>query len=146
MANIPISVKRLNTYVKNYDLTGDVYLPVVCEISSELQDAFNEVDATSKCGQYFLQGNPDNSFSITAQYLDETEYDPLTVITLKELKEAKDDELTLTWLIANDPDTPTIFAREFDGVIFSINSTFAEEGAATGDVSVRIVGDIADII
>jgi hypothetical protein len=146
MANIPVNVKKLKTFVKEYTLTGDVYLPVVCELNSDLQDAFNEVDATSKCGQYFLQGNADNAFNITVQYLEEGEYDPAQVITGKELKAIKDAETTVSWLIADDADTPTIFAREFEGVIFSINSTFAEEGAATADVSIRIIGDITDPI
>jgi hypothetical protein len=146
MANTPVSVKKLKTFLKDYTLTGGVYLPVICELNSDLQDAFNEVDATSKCGQFFLQGNSDNAFNITVQYLEEGTYDPLQVVTGKELKALKDLDATPEWLIADDADTPTIFAREFTGKIFSINSTFGEEGAATGDVSVRIVGDIVDPI
>jgi hypothetical protein len=144
MANTPLNTKLLKVFVKEYTLTGNVFIPALCELNSELQDAFNEVDATSKCGSYFLQGNQDNSFSLTLQHLEEGSYNPTTVFTAKEFKAAKDASTILEILIADDADTPTIFAREFDVTILSTNSSFPEEGAATCAVEMRINGDIVD--
>jgi hypothetical protein len=144
MANTPLNTKLLKVFVKEYTLTGNVYIPALCELNSELQDAFNEVDATSKCGSYFLQGNQDNSFSLTLQHLEEGSYNPTTVFTAKEFKAAKDAATILEILIADDADTPTIFAREFDVTILSTNSSFPEEGAATCAVEMRINGDVVD--
>jgi hypothetical protein len=144
MANTPLNTKLLKVFVKEYTLTGNVFIPALCELNSELQDAFNEVDATSKCGSYFLQGNQDNSFSLTLQHLEEGSYNPTTVFTAKEFKAAKDAATILEILIADDADTPTIFAREFDVTILSTNSSFPEEGAATCAVEMRINGDIVD--
>jgi hypothetical protein len=144
MANTPVNVKELKVFLKHYDITGDVYLPIICELNSDLQDAFNEVDATSKCGQYFLPGNSDNAFNITVQYIEDGDYDDTTVVTGKELKRLKDLKENGEFLVADDADTPTIFAREFEALILSINSTFGEEGAATADVSMRIQGEIDD--
>ena len=144
MANTPLNTKLLKVFVKEYTLTGDVYIPALCELNSELQDAFNEVDATSKCGSYFMQGNQDNGFSLTLQHLEEGSYNPTTVFTAKEFKAAKDAGTILEILIADDADTPTIFAREFDVTILSTNSSFPEEGAATCAVEMRINGNIVD--
>ena len=144
MANTPINTKLLKVFVKEYTMTGNVFIPALCELNSELQDAFNEVDATSKCGSYFLQGNQDNSFSLTLQHLEEGSYNPTVVFTAKEFKAAKDAATILEILIADDAITPTIFAREFDVTILSTNSSFPEEGAATCAVEMRINGNIVD--
>jgi len=144
MANTPINTKLLKVFVKEYTMTGNVFIPALCELNSELQDAFNEVDATSKCGSFFMQGNQDNSFSLTLQHLEEGSYNPTTVFTAKEFKAAKDAATILEILIADDADTPTIFAREFDVTILSTNSSFPEEGAATCAVEMRINGSIVD--
>jgi hypothetical protein len=144
MANTPLNTKLLKVFVKEYTMTGNVYIPALCELNSELQDAFNEVDATSKCGSYFLQGNQDNSFSLTLQHLEEGSYNPTVVFTAKEFKAAKDAATILEILIADDAITPTIFAREFDVTILSTNSSFPEEGAATCAVEMRINGAIVD--
>ena len=144
MANTPLNTKLLKVFVKEYTMTGNVFIPALCELNSELQDAFNEVDATSKCGSYFLQGNQDNSFSLTLQHLEEGSYNPTVVFTAKEFKAAKDAATILEILIADDAITPTIFAREFDVTILSTNSSFPEEGAATCAVEMRINGNIVD--
>jgi hypothetical protein len=144
MANTPINTKLLKVFVKEYTLTGNVFIPALCELNSELQDAFNEVDATSKCGSFFMQGNQDNSFSLTLQHLEEGSYNPTVVFTAKEFKAAKDAATILEILIADDAITPTIFAREFDVTILSTNSSFPEEGAATCAVEMRINGNIVD--
>jgi hypothetical protein len=144
MANTPLNTKLLKVFVKEYTMTGNVFIPALCELNSELQDAFNEVDATSKCGSYFLQGNQDNSFSLTLQHLEEGSYNPTVVFTAKEFKAAKDAATILEILIADDAITPTIFAREFDVTILSTNSSFPEEGAATCAVEMRINGAIVD--
>jgi hypothetical protein len=144
MANTPINTKLLKVFVKEYTMTANVFIPALCELNSELQDAFNEVDATSKCGSFFMQGNQDNSFSLTLQHLEEGSYNPTTVFTAKEFKAAKDAGTILEILIADDADTPTIFAREFDVTILSTNSSFPEEGAATCAVEMRINGNIVD--
>jgi len=144
MANTPINTKLLKVFVKEYTLTANVFIPALCELASELQDAFNEVDATSKCGSFFMQGNQDNSFSLTLQHLEEGSYNPTVVFTAKEFKAAKDAGTILEILIADDAITPTIFAREFDVTILSTNSSFPEEGAATCAVEMRINGNIVD--
>jgi hypothetical protein len=144
MANTPINTKLIKVFVKEYTMTANVFIPALCELNSELQDAFNEVDATSKCGSFFMQGNQDNSFSLTLQHLEEGSYNPTVVFTAKEFKAAKDAGTILEILIADDADTPTIFAREFDVTILSTNSSFPEEGAATCAVEMRINGNIVD--
>jgi hypothetical protein len=144
MANTPINTKLLKVFVKEYTMTANVFIPALCELNSELQDAFNEVDATSKCGSFFMQGNQDNSFSLTLQHLEEGSYNPTVVFTAKEFKAAKDAGTILEILIADDAITPTIFAREFDVTILSTNSSFPEEGAATCAVEMRINGNIVD--
>ncbi len=144
MANTPVNSKILKVFVKEYTLTANVFIPALCQLNSELQDAFNEVDATSKCGSFFMQGNQDNSFSLTLQHLEEGSYNPTVVFTAKEFKAAKDAGTILEILIADDADTPTIFAREFDVTILSTNSSFPEEGAATCAVEMRINGNIVD--
>jgi hypothetical protein len=116
---------------------------LVCELNSTLTLQKNEVDATSKCGQEFLQGNDDNSFEveINAQKL------PLVdSFSLEDAFRWQQAGTLLNIRVVDDIDDPTNYGRQFSGKIFGLTENIPTEGALTANATIRPIGAITSLI
>jgi hypothetical protein len=139
-----INAKDIWVYANVYAENGADYWPVVCQLNATLTLNKEEVDATSKCGQEFLQGNDDNSFEITinAQKLPL----PTDSFSLDNLFAWQQAGTLVNWKIVDDIDTPVNYGRSFAGRVFGITEDAPTSGAMTGAATIRPTGAITNLL
>lgn len=146
MAKIPVNGKDVLFYISDYDLTGGQFFPVVCQLDGNLELSKNEVDASSKCGQYFVQGNDDNSINLEVQWVKPSSVVGEDVILANHLFELYQSGRVFEWRLADDPDTPVDFGFGGEAVVFSIGASAPLEGAATTTCTIRPQGAVNILI
>jgi hypothetical protein len=140
MANVPLNSKDVFLYAKETTITSGQDRLVACLTDSDLQQQKNEIDASSKCGSYFLPGTEDKTFNATLQVLDAGAY--TGTVGAKELQAAYDGELSVTWTITDDILSSSKYFAQFSGKILSLNLSFPNEGVVTADISIKVDGAI----
>lgn len=141
MANVPLNSKDVFLYAQETTLTSGLQKLVACLTDSDMQRQKNEIDAASKCGPYFLGGTEDQTFSATLQVLEAAAY--TGTIGVKELRAAYDGDVSVTWTITDDINTPSKYYATFDGKILQLNETFPNEGVVTCDLSIKVDGVVS---
>jgi hypothetical protein len=139
-----INAKDVSVYINVYEENVNEYWPLVCELSANIGLQKEELDATSKCGQEFLQGNDDNSLEveINAQKL------PYAVdcYSLEDAIRWQQAGTALNIKVVDDIDTPVNFGLSFTGKIFGLPITIPTSGALTATATIRMTGAITQLL
>lgn len=139
MANTPLNSALIFVYVTSYTGTGGVKKLAACLLDSNLSLSKNEIDASSKCGPYFLAGNDDQTFTATIQALSVSDAGTATTANMWESYEAEE---VVAFQLADDDAAPTVYDVQFSGTITGWNEDLPQEGAVTVQLTVKVNGGI----
>lgn len=141
MANTKYAGKLVFLYASEYTATGGVFKLVACITDLSLSRSKTEIDASSKCGPDFLVGTDEDECTATIQRL--VGAAEAGTIGIRELESAVfDTGITVDWKIADDLVTPVYEDIEFSGKIFTDDSAWALEDAASSDITIKITGGV----
>lgn len=140
MANTKYAGKLVFLYASEYTLTGGVFKLVACVTEQTLSRSKTEIDASSKCGPDFLVGTDEDECTATIQRL--VGAAEAGTIGIRELESAYEAGTTIDWKIADDLVTPVYEDIEFSGKIFTNDSSWALEDAASSDITIKIIGGV----
>lgn len=138
MANTPYNGNLIKLFLKlESDTYGDLK-EAVCSTDLSLNQTANEVDASSKCGAYFLPGIIEGELAVTLQML----RDPATTGTVgaKEIRQWFEDRHNISFQITDDLDNPEI--EDITGVlvITSMDFSWPNDDVAVADIQFKIQG------
>jgi hypothetical protein len=139
MANTPLNSALIFVYVTSTLGTGGVKKLAACLLDSNLSLSKNEIDASSKCGPYFLAGNDDQTFTATLQALSVSDAGTATTASMWESYEAEE---VVAFQLADDDVSPAIYDVRFSGTITGWNEDLPQEGAVTVQMTVKVNGAI----
>lgn len=139
MANTPLNSALIFVYVTSYTGTGGVKKLAACLLDSNLGLNKNEIDASSKCGPYFLAGNDDQTFTMTLQALSISDAGTATTANMWDSFQAEE---SVSFQLADDDATPTIYDVQFAGTITGWAEDLPQEGAVSVQVTVKVNGAI----
>jgi hypothetical protein len=139
MANTPLNSALIFVYVTSYTGTGGVKKLAACLLDSNLDLSKNEVDASSKCGPYFLAGNDDQTFTMTLQALSVSDAGTATTANMWDSFQAEE---SVSFQLADDDVSPTVYDVRFSGTITGWAEDLPQEGAVSVQVTVKVNGTI----
>ena len=139
MANTPLNSALIFVYVTIYTGTGGVKKLAACLLDSNLDLSKNEIDASSKCGPYFLAGNDDQTFTMTLQALSVSDAGTATTANMWDSFQVEE---TVSFQLADDDVSPTIYDVHFSGTITGWAEDLPQEGAVSVQMTVKVNGSI----
>ena len=139
MANTPLNSALVFVYVTSYVGTGGVKKLAACLLDSNLSLSKNEIDASSKCGPYFLAGNDDQTFTCTLQALSISDAGTATTANLWESFQSEE---IVDFQLADDDVAPVLYDVRFSGTITGWAEDLPQEGAVTVQATVKVNGTI----
>lgn len=142
MANAPYNGNQVNLWLKlESDTYGD-YKLAVCSTTLTLNQTSNEIDASSKCGDYFLPGIIEGELSVTLQMLSDAA--DTGTIGAREIAQWFEDKLNIAFRITDDITTPVL--EDLSGVIVitSMDRTWSSDEVASADFTFKIQGSVID--
>lgn len=142
MANAPYNGNQVNLWLKpSSDIYGE-YLMAVCSTTLTLNQTSNEIDASSKCGAYFLPGIIEGELSVTLQMLSDAA--DTGTIGAREIRQWFEDKINIDFRITDDIDTPVLEDLQGVIVITSMDQTWSSDEVASADFTFKIQGSVTD--
>lgn len=141
MANTPYNGNEVKLFLKlESDTYGD-FKQAVCSTDLSLNQTSSDIDASSKCGAYFLPGIIEGELAVTLQLLRE----PATTGTVgaKEIRQWFEDKLNVSFWITDDMDNPSI--EDITGVlvITSMDFSWPSDDVAVADINFKVQGSVS---